>query len=155
MTQIASGPQGSGAPPGSVPGAVFDNGSSRRPSIGTAAAAKAVAEDASNLVRAELELAKAEVMEGVRAKGLGAGLFAAAGALAAVAGLGLLITIGLALALIMPGWAAALVVSVALLLIAAVLALVGRSKIATPVRIETTRQNVEEDVAWTKAHLRR
>jgi hypothetical protein len=140
------------------PGAPLNGQNGRygqRTSVGTATAMKAVAEDASALVRAEIALAKAELMDAVKAKATGAGMFAAAGALVAVAGLGLLITIGLALALVMPGWAAALTVSGALLLIAAILVLVGRAKLRTPVSIETTKQNVEEDVAWTKAHLGR
>jgi uncharacterized membrane protein YqjE len=126
-----------------------------RPTVGAAAAAKAVAEDASALVKAEIALAKAEVMEGVKAKATGAGLLGAAGALLAVAGLGILITIGFVLAEVagMPGWGAALTVTVGLIVIAAVLALVGRKKLQTAISVETTKHNVEEDVAWTKEHV--
>jgi uncharacterized membrane protein YqjE len=126
-----------------------------RPTVGAAAAAKAVAEDASALVKAEIALAKAEVMEGVKAKATGAGLLGAAGALLAVAGLGILLTIGFVLAEVagMPGWGAALTVTVGLIVIAAILALVGKKKLETAISVETTKQNVEEDVAWTKDHL--
>jgi peptidoglycan/LPS O-acetylase OafA/YrhL len=116
---------------------------------------KQVAADLSALVRAEVELAKAEVLIGVKAKARGAGLLAAAGALAAVASLGLLLAAGFALAEVggLPGWAAALIVSGVLLLIAIVLMLLGRGRFATAVSAETTKKNVQEDVAWTKAHL--
>jgi hypothetical protein len=140
----------------------FDTGGSvpagrlgSRPSIGAGAAAKAVAEDASQLVRAEIELAKAELAAGVKAKAAGAGLLTAA-AVAAWLGLqALLVTIVLLLALALPAWTAALIVTGALIALGAGLALVGRRKLATPVNLETTKQNVEEDMAWTKAHLTR
>lgn len=127
----------------------------RRPTIGAAAAAKQVATDASALVKAEIELAKAEVTASLQAKATGAGLFVAAGVAGWLALQGLLITAGLALALVLPGWAAALIVTAVLLLVAAVAALIGRRKLATPVKLETTKQNVEEDVEWAKAHLPR
>jgi ABC-type proline/glycine betaine transport system permease subunit len=125
------------------------------PTMSTADAVKQVAEDASALVKAEIALAKAEIMEGVRSKAMGAGMFAAAGVLAAIAGLGLLLMLGFLLAEVggLPGWASALIVSATLLLIAAVLVLVGKRKLAAEVSVETTKRNVEEDVAWTKQHL--
>ena len=127
------------------------------PGMGAAEAVKQVAEDASALVRAEIALAKAELMTGVRSKAAGAGMMAAAGALAGIAALGLLITIGFVLAEVagLPGWASALIVSVALLLMAAILVMVGRRMLAAAVTVETTKQNVEEDLAWTKQHLTR
>ncbi len=124
-----------------------------KPTIGVGAAGKAVAEDISDLVRAEVALAKAELANGIKAKAVGAGAFGAAGALGWLGFQGLLIAAGFALALVLPGWAAALIVAVALLIAAAIAAAVGRSKMATPVSLDTTKANVEEDVAWTKSHL--
>jgi hypothetical protein len=126
-----------------------------RTSIGAAEAAKAVAEDASALVRAEIALAKAEITGAAKAKASGAGLLVGAAVLGWLGLQGLLVTAGIALALVLPAWAAALIVTGVLLLLAAVLGLVGKGKLATPVKLETTKQNVEEDVAWTKAHLSR
>lgn len=123
------------------------------PTIGAAAAARAVAEDASALVRAEIDLAKAEVAEAARAKARGAGLLVGAGVAGWLALQGLLLAAGLGLALVLPGWAAALVVSGALLVSGGLLALVGKRKLATRVSLDTTKRNVEEDVTWTKAHL--
>lgn len=124
-----------------------------KPTMGVGAAGKAVAEDVSALVKAEIALAKAELSEGMKGKAAGAGAFAAAGVLGWLAVQGLLITIGFALALVLPAWAAALIVSVALLLLAGIAVLVGKAKMKTPVSLETTKANVEEDVAWTKSHL--
>jgi hypothetical protein len=114
-----------------------------------------VIDDAKTLVSAEIALAKAEVLGGVKSKAMGAGMFAAAGVLVAVASLGLLITIGFVLAEVagLPGWASALIVSVALLLGAGILALIGKRKISAEVSVETTKQNVQEDIAWIKQHL--
>ena len=39
------------------------------------------------------------------------------------------------------------------LLGAGIAALLGRKKLQAPVGVDTTKQNIEEDVAWTKAHL--
>jgi len=68
---------------------------------------------------------------------------------------GLLIAAGLALALVMPGWAAALVVCAVLIVIAVILALIARKKLGTPVSVDQAKTNVQEDVAWFKTHLRR
>jgi uncharacterized membrane protein YqjE len=123
------------------------------PTVGAGAAAKAVAEDASALVRAEIELAKAELTASVSQKAAGVGMLVGAGVLAWLGIQGLLITIAFALALVLPGWAAAAIVTGVLLLIGGILALVGKRKLATPVSLDTTKANVEEDVAWTKQHL--
>lgn len=133
------------------PGSRFTFGA--RPTVGAAAAAKAVAQDTSELVRAELDLAKAELTQGLKANGLGAGLLIGAAVLAWLAVQGLLIAIGFALALVMPAWAAALIVAVVLLIIGGVLARVGMNKLGTPVSVDQTKANVQEDVAWFKTHL--
>jgi O-antigen ligase len=75
----------------------------------------------STLVRAEIDQIKAEIGYKVKHFGIGAGLVAAA-AFVGIFLLGTLIATGiLALALVMPAWAAALVVSGVLLLIIAIL----------------------------------
>lgn len=153
-------PPGGTTPPQSPAPQAIANGGGRRYfarstelGTGAGAAAKAVAEDASALVRAEIELAKAEMTSAVQAKALGGGLLVGA-AVAGWLGLqGLLITLGFLLVLVLPAWAAALIVTALLLLVAAVLALLGRRKLKTPLNLEITKRSVEEDVAWAKAHL--
>lgn len=124
-----------------------------KPTIGAGAAARAVAEDVSALVRAEMELAKAEIAKATGEKASGAGLLVGAGIAGWLALQGLLVAAGLGLALVLPGWAAALIVSAALLVVCLVLGLVGKRKVATPVSLDLTKRNVEEDLTWTKAHL--
>src|SRR3712207_3459160 len=83
-------------------------------------------EQISTLVRNEARLAQAEVTQKARRLGVGAGLFGGAGLLAFF-GLATLITRRvLALALVLPGWLAALIVTVVLFAVAGVLALVGK-----------------------------
>ena len=78
-----------------------------------------------DLVQREIELVKTEVTEKLRALGKGSGLLAGA-AVVALFMIGVLLTSAvLALSLVMPGWAAALVVAGILLVIAAVLGLIG------------------------------
>lgn len=122
-----------------------------------ASAAKAVAADTTALVRAELELAKAELAAGAQRKAVGAGLLAAAAALGAVAGLALLVAGGFALAEVggLPGWASALIITGALLVVAGVLAGIGRRKLAAALSPDVTKQQISEDVAWAKQRVRK
>lgn len=124
-----------------------------RPTIGAANALKAVAQDTTALVRAEIDLAKAEVSQGLKANGVGIGAALGAAVLMWLAVQGLLIAAGFALALVVPGWAAALIVAGVLILIAAILGLVARSKLGTPVSVEQAKSNVQEDVQWVRTHL--
>jgi uncharacterized membrane protein YqjE len=126
-----------------------------RPTVGAGAAAKALAEDTSALIRAEIELARTELARGVKEKAAGTGMLAAAGLVAFLAMQALLVTAGVALALVLPAWAAAAVVTVALLLVAATLAAAGKRKLATPARLDVTKETIEEDIAWAKTQLRR
>jgi len=126
----------------------------QRPTVGPGAAAKAVAEDASALVRAEIALAKAELQSALAKKAAGAGMLVGA-AVAGWLGLqGVLITVGFVLSAVgLPGWAAAAIVSGALLLVTALLALLGKRRMEAKVSLETTKQSVERDVALTKSRL--
>lgn len=124
-----------------------------KPTIGVGAAGKAVAEDIPALLNAHLELAKAEASAGAKDKAAGAGALAAAGALGWLGLQGLLLTAGFALALVLPAWAAALIVSLLLLVAAGIAAMVGKRKMKTPVSLDITKAKVEEAVAWTKSHL--
>jgi hypothetical protein len=101
---------------------------------GVGGAAKTVAEHASTIAKLELELATLELKKKVGVLGVGIGM----GVGAAVFGLFFLgflfATISAALATFLPTWAALLIVTGFLLLVAAVLGIVARSSIkkATP-----------------------
>jgi membrane protein len=84
--------------------------------------------------------------------GVGAGAFSFAGLLALLA-LGTLTAAAvLGLATGMEGWLAALIVAVVYLLVAGVMALVGRSRVqaGTPPVPEQTMESVKEDIEETK-----
>ncbi len=105
--------------------------------------------DGSQLVRDEIALARMELGEKAKKVGLGAGFFGAAGVLA-VYGFGVLLAAAvLALALVVPAWAAALIVAALLLAGAGVAALHGRANVqdGTPPVPEAAIENVKADLA--------
>jgi len=109
-------------------------------------------QQSTELIRNELRLAQVEMTEKAKHAGVGAGLFGGAG-LVALYGVGALIaTIILALALLMPAWLAALIVTVVLFAIAGVVALMGKKQVsqATPAAPQHTIDSVKQDVDTIK-----
>jgi MFS family permease len=109
---------------------------------------KRATEQISALVRDEMRLARAELVEKGKHAGIGAGMFGLGGALA-LYGLGVLIAAAiLGLAEAVPAWAAALIVAVVLLVTAGILALTGKKqfKQATPPVPEETLHSVRDDI---------
>jgi uncharacterized membrane protein YqjE len=105
-----------------------------------------------DLVRHEMELAKAELREKGKAAGMGAGMFGGAGVVA-LYGVGALTACAiLALAIVVDAWLAALIVGAGYLAIAGILALTGKKKVeeATPPVPEQAIESSKEDVEWTK-----
>lgn len=111
-----------------------------------------LSEQTSALVRSEVELAKAELAEKGKNAGIGIGLFSAAGLLAFFGAAVLITAVILALALVLPAWAAALIVAVLLLVGAGIAALIGKNKVqeATPPKPERAMDGVPKDVATLK-----
>ena len=102
---------------------------SGRSGIGTAA--KQVAEHASAITRLELELAGLEIKRKAAAMGVGAGL-AAGAALLLFFALGFALAAAAAgIATVTPVWAALLIVTVALILVAVILGLVAKGRFAS------------------------
>ena len=87
---------------------------------------KQLSDQTTTLVRQEIELAKLELQEKGKKAGMGAGMFGGAGVLGLYAVGALTATIILALATFLPGWVAALIVTVVYAAIAGVLALQGK-----------------------------
>jgi hypothetical protein len=105
-------------------------------------------EQLTRLIREELALARAELAEKGRRAGRGAGLLGGGGLLA-LYGLGALVLAAiLGLAVVMPGWLAALIVGVAVLLVAGFLALIGREQVrsATPAVPAGTTESLRADL---------
>jgi len=106
----------------------------------------------SDLVRAEMRLAMAELKDKGRHAGRGAGLFGGAGLVALYGAGALLAAVIAALALVLPVWAAALIIGVALLALAGLLALMGRGETrhAVPPTPERAMSSARQDVAEIK-----
>lgn len=115
-----------------------------------------LSEQTTALVRAEVELAKAELREKGKAAGLGAGMFGGAGALGLYALGALTACLILALATFLDAWLAALVVAAGYGAIAGILALTGKKKVeeGTPPLPEQAIESTKEDVQWTKQRAR-
>ena len=107
--------------------------------------------DLSRLVRQEVELAKAEAKEELANAGRGAGMFGGAGVAALLTLLFGSLALMFALASAMDtGWAA-LVVAAGWAVVAAVLAVVARSRFrqATP-PLQQTVETLKEDAQWAR-----
>ena len=108
-----------------------------------------------SLMHQELELAKVELSQKSRRMGVGAGLLGAAGALAYLA-LGALVACAVAaLSGVLSVWLSALLVGAGLLMVAVLLALIGRSetKRGTPPIPHEAIESTKEDAAWLKTQI--
>ena len=110
-----------------------------------------VVRDVGEVVRGEVRLAKAEMAETARNAGKAGGMFGGA-AVCGLMGLASLVAAGIAaLALLLPLWAAALIMGVLLVCIGGAMYAGGRSKLkevhAVP---EKTVETIKDDVQWAK-----
>src|SRR4029450_5472399 len=113
---------------------------------------KQFSEDATTLIRKEVELAKAELAEKGRQAGKGAGMVGGAGLFGVTAFGALTAFLILVLAEAMDAWLAALIVAAIYGAVAGVLALQGKQKVeeAAPPQPEQTVETLKEDVEWAK-----
>ena len=88
--------------------------------------------DIQGIIRSEVALAKAEVSKGAKTMGKGAGLLAAAGVLAVFGLIYLFHTLAHVIAIWLPVWAGYLIVTLVILLAAAVLGLLGKKALGGP-----------------------
>jgi hypothetical protein len=108
-----------------------------------------LAEESKQLIKKEIDLAKAELRTEVKSEAkLGAGLIA--GGIAAYFALQfLLVALVLGLATAMAAWVAALIVGLVILAAGGIAALIGwRSRVRHPLR--RTRKTLEEDARWVQ-----
>jgi uncharacterized membrane protein YqjE len=109
-----------------------------------------------DLIRSELRLAQAEVAEKGKRAGIGLGMFSAAGLLGFF-GIGVLLAACvLLLDLVLPAWAAALIVTAVLFAAAGVAALMGKKKVseAGAPKPERAIEGIKQDVATVKGDHR-
>lgn len=114
-------------------------------------------EQASHLIRDELRLAQLEIQQKAKKVGVGAGLFGGAGVVA-LYGVGALVACAvLGLATVLPAWLSALIVGVLLLIVAGVLALLGKKQVAqgTPPMPQEAVDGLKRDVETVKERAHR
>ena len=111
---------------------------------------------ARTLVRKQVELVRIEITEAVSVRAWGAGMMAVAAVLGLFA-LGFAAASGsAALDLVLPAWAAHLIVSAVLAAIAGALVLAGRRAMRTaPTTPERTKETLKEDARWARQQLAR
>ena len=108
--------------------------------------------DLSAIVRSEVALAKAELSVEAKIAAMGAALFAVAGVLALLGGLLLLFAIVYGLvALGLSTWLSFLIVAAVLLVLAGILALIGKSRLSKVGPPERTVRTAKETVETLKA----
>ncbi|TKT06655.1 phage holin family protein [Streptomyces galbus] len=109
------------------------------------------------LVRGEMRLAQAEMKEKGKRYGKGGGLFGGAGLVGFLMLQALVATAIAALAVPLPVWAAALIVTAVLGVVAGVMALMGKKQVsqAAPPAPQQTIDSVKADVAEIKESAQR
>ncbi len=123
----------------------------------TAELVKQVTEQVSTLVRGELKLAQLEMGGKAKQAGKGAGMMGAGGLVALYGAACLIACVIIAISHSLQPWLSALIVGAALLIVAGVLAALGRShmKRATPAMPTETVDSVKADVAEIKERVTR
>lgn len=103
-----------------------------------------------NIVRSEVRLAKTEVGEELRRARSAGVLFGVGAVTATFSALFFLLTIVYALTLVMPAWAAALIVAAGVGVIAAVSLALGMKRFKTIHAAPKTAASLKENVQWAK-----
>lgn len=129
----------------------------RSEQVSTAELVDRLSAQVTTLVRDELTLARTEMLDKGKKAGKGAGLLGASGVLAMYGLGGLLVTAGAALALVMPVWVAALIVTAVVLAGAGIAALIGRNQVKQAVppapheAVASGRQDVDAFMAAARS----
>ncbi len=110
----------------------------------------AATQNLSTLMKQEVQLAKIEIKREVVAAGKGAGLLGGAGALGALGGIFVSIALAYALNEVLPTFVSFLLVGVVYLVVAGLLALIGKKSLSKVGPPEKTIATVKDDVAWAK-----
>jgi uncharacterized membrane protein YqjE len=102
-----------------------------------------------DIIRSEVQLAKVELTQEARKASVAGIMFGAAAVTGFLGFAFCCLCVVYALALVMPAWAAALIVGVGLFVIAAIAFSIGRERWKKVKMPEKTIFTVKEDVAWT------
>jgi uncharacterized membrane protein YqjE len=109
-----------------------------------------------DLVHHELELAKVELSEKARRAGLAAGIFGLAGGMALIGAMAVTACVIAAIAMVLPVWAAALIIGGAALVGAALTAALGAAQLrrAVPPVPEEFLERTKEDAQWLRTQVK-
>jgi uncharacterized membrane protein YqjE len=114
-----------------------------------------IVSDIQEIIRSEIRLAKVELGEQAGKAGKAAGMLAAGGIIGLYALGFLLLACVYALAIVLPSWAAALIVCVICASIAGALMVIGRKRIKqVQAKPDRTIANVKENLQWAKNQSR-
>jgi hypothetical protein len=120
--------------------------------LGTSAMVKRLVGQVELLAKKEIELGKTELRADLRKEARAAGGLGIAAVVGIITVALLLVTVILALSLVLPAWAAGLMVSGVTLAVTVVLALVSwGQRVRDP--LARTRQSLKENVKWTRERL--
>jgi uncharacterized membrane protein YqjE len=114
----------------------------QEPSVG--ALVQSAMADMSTLIRNEIELAKTEMTRSAKKAGVSIAMFVVAGVMLALAGIYFFVAVAEAIALALPRWAAFGIVTVALVVVAAMAGLVGFRMIKKIEKPERTMESLRE-----------
>ena len=113
---------------------------------------KQIGHQADVLVRKQIELAKAELKHDLKAEATAFGGLGVSAVLAIIVVTLLLVTAALALSLVLPAWAAGLIVTGLVTVATLAVALISwRKRVTTP--LVRTRQTLRDDVRWAREKL--
>ncbi|HVY38994.1 MAG TPA: phage holin family protein [Polyangia bacterium] len=120
--------------------------------MGTGELVKQIGAQAEILVHKQIELAKAELKHDLKAEATAFGGLGVSAVLAVISVTLLLVTGALALSLVLPAWAAGLIVTGVMLAVTLMVALISwKKRVSTP--MSRTRKTLSDDVRWAKERL--
>ncbi|MES1165085.1 MAG: phage holin family protein [Verrucomicrobiota bacterium] len=120
--------------------------------MGTGELVKQIGAQAEILVHKQIELAKAELKHDLKAEATAFGGLGVSAVLGIISLTLLLVTAALALSLVLPAWAAGLIVTGVMLAVTAAVALISwKKRVSTP--MSRTRKTLSDDVRWAKERL--
>jgi len=120
--------------------------------LGTSELVKQIGARAEVLLHKQIELAKVELKQDLKKEATAVGGLGVSAVLAIISVTLLLVTAALALSLVLPAWAAGLIVTGVMIAATLIVALISwKKRISTP--LARTRETLREDVRWAKERL--
>lgn len=114
-----------------------------------------IIKDVQNVIRGEVQLAKTELKEDATQMGKGAGMIGAGVFFGLIGFMFLMLGVTYVINLWLEMWLSALIVGAVLVIIAAILAMVGKSQIqSASLKPEKTIESIKEDKEWANHQIK-